>query len=306
MTFTISPGEIGEDIAVSLEEAGVVKTSQAFYDLLLVQDPQVEFQPGFYALKYEMSSQAALDALQDPANRIELSLTVPEGMAAQDIFQRASEVSGIAIADFEAVAQNYVELGVPADFPSIEGFLFPATYSLNPGETAETLLQRMVDRMWQAMAEHQVPEADVFDVITLASVIQREAGSNPDDFYKISRVFQNRLEIGMKLESDATVHYSTGQSDSVSLDADDKADAGNLYNTYANEGLPFGPIGNPGDLAIDAAMNPADGDWLYFVTVNPETGETVFSVTYEEHNAGVRRLDEWCASHTAQGGTRCD
>lgn len=306
VTVTISPGDIGEDIALTLEEAGVVKTATAFYELLLAQDPAVEFLPGFYALKLEMSSQAALDALQDPTNRVDLSLTVPEGMAAVDIYARASELTDIPVSDFEKVAADYTALGVPADFPSIEGFLFPATYSLEPGETAESLLQRMVDRMWQAMAEHEVPDADVFDVITLASIIQREAGSNTDDFYKISRVFLNRLEIGMKLQSDATVAYETGRTDTVWTNEEERQDKNNLYSTYAHPGLPVGPIGNPGDLAIDAALNPAEGEWLYFVTINLETGETVFSNTEAEHEAAKQLLFDWCETHAAEGGTRCD
>lgn len=304
--IAIVPGEIGEDIAATLESEGVVKTAEAFYELLLAQDPAVEFLPGFYNMRLKMSSEAALQALQDPANRVDLSLTVPEGMAAADIYVRASELTGIPVEDFERVAADYTALGVPADFPSIEGFLFPATYSLEPGETAESLLQRMVDRMWQAMDEHAVPEADVFEVITLASIIQREAGSNPDDFYKISRVFTNRLEIGMRLQSDATVAYGTGRTDTVWTNEEERLDKNNPYSTYANDGLPIGPIGNPGDLAIDAAVNPAVGDWLFFVPINLETGETVFSNTEAEHEAAKQLLFEWCETHAAEGGTRCD
>ena len=130
----------------------------------------------------------------------------------------------------------------------------------------------------------------------LASIVQREAGSNLEDFPKVARVFQNRLDQGMNLESDATVAYGTGNTHTVWTTDAERADASNLYNTYANPGLPVGPIGNPGDVAINAAIHPADGPWLFFVPVNLATGETVFSTTVDEHEAAVAQLQEWCAA----------
>lgn len=304
--ITITEGEIGGDIAETLAEADVVKTSEAFYELLLAQDPAVEFLPGTYTLKLQMSSQAALDALQDPANRMELTVTIPEGMAAMDALERVAGVTGIPMEDFEAAVADPTVYGVPGEFPSIEGFLFPATYTFEPGDTAETVVQKLVDRMFQALQEHGVTAGDEWRVLTLASIVQREAGSNLDDFPKIARVFLNRLDIGMNLQSDATVAYGTGNTHTVWTTPEERADTGNRYNTYANPGLPVGPIGLPGDVAIDAAIHPADGDWLYFMPVNLETGETVFSRTGEEHEQAVQQLGEWCETHRDQGGKRCD
>jgi len=104
----------------------------------------------------------------------------------------------------------------------------------------------------------------------------------------------NRLDNGWHLESDATVSYGTGRTHTVWTTPAERADTSNPYNTYANPGLPIGPIGAAGDLAIDAALHPADGPWFYFVPVNLDTGETVFSTTLAEHNAAVRQLQEWC------------
>ncbi len=303
---TIRSGDIGEDVAKTLADAGVVKTAQAFYDLLLTQSPAVEFQVGSYRLKREMSAQAALDALRDPANEVEMTVVVPEGMAAMDALQRAADVTGIPMSDFEAAVADPTKYGVPAQFPSIEGFLFPATYTFEPEDTAETIVQTMVDRMWQALDAHGVAADDAWRVLTLASIVQREAGSNLDDFPKIARVFQNRLDDGMNLQSDATVAYGTGNTHTVWTTSAERADASNKYNTYANPGLPIGPIGLPGDVAIDAALHPADGSWLYFMPINLSTGETVFSNTIEEHEAAVDQLAEWCTAHRAEGGTRCD
>jgi UPF0755 protein len=139
----------------------------------------------------------------------------------------------------------------------------------------------------------------------MAALIQREAGPNTDDFYKISRVFQNRIDNGWNLESDATVHYGTGDFGTVWTTDAERADASNPYNTYANPGLPIGPIGAPGELAIDAALYPADGPWFFFVTVNLATGETVFSESVDEHEAAVEILRAWCDA-SEENASYCD
>jgi len=303
---TIRSGDIGEDIANSLEEAGVVKTSDAFYELLLQQDPPVEFQIGSYRLKLEMSSEAALDALLDPANKVELTVVVPEGSSARSALQTASDVTGIPMEDFESALADPAAYGVPEEFPSMEGFLFPATYTFEPSDTAGTIVQRMVDRMWQALDEHGVMPEDALRVLTLAALVQKEAG-NTEDMPKISRVFLNRIDQGMNLQSDATVSYGTGNPNNTVWTTDEeRADASNPYNTYANPGLPIGPIGLPGDAAIDAALHPADGDWLYFTAVNLETGETAFASDQAGHEENVARLHEWCSAHESEGGKYCD
>lgn len=303
---TITEGEIGSDVASALAEADVVKTSEAFYELLLAQDPAVDFQVGTYQLKLQMSSQAALDALQNDANRMELTVTIPEGTAALKALELTAGVVGIPFDEFKAAAADPTAFGVPADFPSIEGFLFPATYTFEPEDTAASIIQTMVDRMWQALDEHGVAHEDAWKVLTLAAMVQREAGSNLDDFPKVSRVFLNRLDIDMKLESDATVSYGTGRTDTVWTTPEERADASNLYNTYANYGLPVGPITLPGDTAIEAAVHPADGPWLYFMPVDLTSGKTEFATTFEEHEVNVQKLNDWCTAHREEGGTYCD
>lgn len=304
--LTISDGQIGSDVAAALANADVVKTSDAFYSLLLEQEEEVHFQVGTYRLKQQMSAKAALAALTDDANRMELTVTIPEGTAALDALELTAGVMDIPFAEFEAAAANPAAFGVPAQFPSIEGFLFPATYTFEPGDTAETIIQKMVDRMWQALAEHGVAEADAWSVLTLAAMVQREAGSRLEDFPKVARVFLNRVDIDMLLQSDATVSYGTGNTHTVWTTPEERADKSNLYNTYANQGLPAGPIGLPGDVAIEAATNPADGPWLYFMPVDLSSGETEFAETLEEHEKNVERLSDWCTTHKAEGGKYCD
>jgi UPF0755 protein len=295
VSFRIEDGDVGSTVGDKLAAAGVVKSSQTFYKLLLAQNPAPVFQVGTYTLASGMSAQAALAALEDPANRVDYKVTIPEGNSASDIYAALAKSTGLPVSEFEAAGQDYVALGVPAEAPSIEGFLFPATYDFQPGQSATEMLQTMVTRMFQSLDAAGVATADRFHVVTLAALIQKEAGS-AEDMLKVSRVFTNRLDIGMNLESDATVAYGAGHSRVATTNAE-RQDASNKYNTYANPGLPVGPIGNPGDAAINAALHPADGPWIFFVTINLETGETVFSETIQEHDAAVVLLQRWWADH---------
>lgn len=283
----IADGEFGDAIGVKLQEAGVVKSSDTFYSLLLKEDPQPVFQTGTFKLAAKMSSKSALAALLDPANKVDYTVTIPEGTTASGIYQSLADVTGMPFDDFKAAGADFVSLGVPAEAPSIEGFLFPATYEFQPGQTAAEMLKTMVDRTYQALDTAGVPVDQRLHILTLAGLIQSESGSK-EDMYKVSRVFQNRVADGMNLQSDATVRYGAGGGEVDTTEAE-REDASNPYNTYANPGLPVGPISNPGDDAIDAALHPADGDWLYFVTVNLDTGETVFSATQEEHDEAVKQ-----------------
>jgi len=303
VVVVIQSGDIGSDVAHTLEDSGVVMTFEAFYKLLLATP--VEFQPGNYSLKSKMSAQSALEALQDPANKITQRVTIPEGTTLPSALELLAAATELPVADFKKAAKNYTALGVPKAAPSLEGYLFPATYPLEPGMSAKQVLQVLVDEMFNRLDDAGVAKEDRHEVLTMAALIQREAGSNTDDFYKVSRVFKNRLDTkGWKLQSDASVAYGTGNLHTVWTTAAERADASNKYNTYANAGLPIGPIGLPGEVAIDAAINPAKGDWFFFVPINLRTGETVFSTTAAEHDAAVAKLQQWCA--VSANATYCD
>ena len=293
---TIKAGDIGEDVARTLHDKGVTLTFNAFYKLLLAQKDQPEFQPGNFRLQQHMSAAAALAALLNPDNKVTDKLLITEGSTLSGTLQTIADTTGIALADLQAASKDLAALGVPATEPSLEGYLFPATYQLDSGLTAHDVLKLLVDTMYEHLDAAGVPVDQRHNVLTLASIIQRESGPNTDDFYKISRVFTNRIEQGINLESDATVAYGTGNLHTVYTTDAERADASNKYNTYANPGLPIGPIGLPGDLAIDAALHPADGPWLFFVPINLQTGETVFSETVDEHDAAVQKLHDWCAA----------
>ena len=293
--FAVTSGENGSDIATNLNDAGVTKSYQAAYSLMLA-DPTLTFQPGTYTLQQEMSASSALSALQDSANRVTDRVVIPEGTAAVDVYAILADATAIPLDQVQAAAADLASFGVPAEATSLEGWLFPATYELDPGLDAHGYLQQMVDTMKQRLTTAGVQPADYQRVIVFASLIQREAGLAAD-YPKVARVFQNRLDQGMLLQSDATVAYGTGQTHRVTTTDEERGDESNPYNTYQHLGLPVGPISNPGDLAINAAIAPADGTWLYFVTTNLDTGETTFSTTLAEHEAAVKVWQAWMREH---------
>ena len=289
VTVQIVAGDIGSDIADTLHEAGVTLTAEAFYDLLVIEEPT--FQPGSYTLQKEMSARAALDALQDPANHVTASALIIEGTTLPTALERLADGTGIPLADLQAASTDLASFGLPPEAPSLEGYLFPATYTFEPGQTAHDVLQRLVTETFTRLDAAGVAVADRHRVLTMAGLIQKEGGPEAD-FPQVSRVFQNRLDQGMLLQSDATVSYGTGNK-SIFTEDEERADASNPYNTYANPGLPVGPISAPGDAAIAAALNPLPGPWLYFVLINGETGETQFSTTNAEHDAAVKVWQQW-------------
>jgi len=293
VSIVIADGDIGEDIANTLHDAGVTMTTKAFYDLLVAEEPT--FMPGTYTLQKEMSARAALTALQDPANHVVASALIIEGTTLPTALQNLADGTGVPLADFEAAAADLASFGLPPEAPSLEGYLFPATYQFEPGQSARDILQRLVNETFTRLDAAGVAPADRHRVLTMAGLIQKEGGPVAD-FPQVARVFQNRLDQGMNLQSDATVSYGAGSKSIFTTDAE-RADKSNPYNTYANPGLPVGPISAPGDAAVQAALHPVDGPWLYFVLVNGETGETTFSTTNAEHNAAVKVWQQWLRDH---------
>lgn len=296
----IQGGEDGSDVADTLVKKDVVKSFDAFYQLLLSQRPAPVFHPGSYRLKTHMSAQSALDALLDPDSRVDATVVIPEGTAEADVLELVGESTGIPLDTLKKAAADPKAYGLPAEAKTLEGFLFPATYTFQPGTTAEQAVTMMVDRQFQALDEAGVAPKDRWRTIVLASLVQKEAGLK-DDYYKVARVFLNRLNPDLwssrLLQSDATVAYGTGNTHLVTTTDEERENEANPYNTYLHPGLPPGPISNPGDLAIDAALHPAAGPWLYFVTWNLDTGETIFSTTAEQHQAAVDKWLKWMDEH---------
>ena len=297
VTLVISSGESGVAVAADLAKLGVVKNADVVYRLIAGEG--TVFYPGSFRLKLGMSSQQALDAIKDPANLKVNRVTIKEGLRIGIVLKQLAAATGISRAKFEAAAADLAGIGVPTSAPNADGYLFPATYAFDPSYSAKQILATMVARTYQELDRYGVAVADRHKVLTLASIIQKQARKTPD-FYKVSRVFTNRLNIGMPLQSDATVSYGSGGTTVTTTDAE-RANP-NGYNTYVHPGLPIGPIGGPGSLAIDAALHPAAGSWLYFCAINLKTGETVFSTTIAEHDAAVAKFRAWIQANPGWNG----
>ncbi|MGW9269400.1 endolytic transglycosylase MltG [Microbacterium sp. NPDC055599] len=295
---TIKSGDTGQPVSAALHEAGVTKTADVFYDYLIDEGIAVTFYPGVYRLQKKMTAEAALAALQDKENKLENTVSVSEGGTIKSSLPAMAETLGLPLADFEAAVADPSVYGVQAQ--SLEGWLFPAVYTFDPGVTATQAIQQMVDRTREALDAAGVPADDAQRVLTIASIIQREGRT--DDFAKVSRVIENRLAIDMKLQMDSTAQYGYGSlHEGVVSSSAEALEDPNPWNTYVNTGLPVTPIASPSEAAIKAAMQPADGPWLYFVTVNLSTGETQFSETLAEHEQGVEKWREWCRANPDGG-----
>jgi UPF0755 protein len=295
VSLTIEPGDDGEAIARDLVAVGVVKNFNFTYKLMISRNQT--FIPGTFRMLKSMKAADALDRLQDTSYLSLDRVTIREGLRIGQVFRALSEGTGVSIAELEAVTLK--DLGLPTTLPSVEGYLFPATYDFAPGTSAKVILKMMVERMNEELQYYSVASKDRHKVLTLASIIQKEAAI-AEDFFKVSRVFTNRLDIGMHLQSDATVSYGSGGTTVTTTDAE-RSDP-NGYNTYRYPGLPIGPISAPGSQAIDAALNPTDGSWLYFCAVNLKTGETVFSTTYAEHQVAVAQWQAWMRANPGWNG----
>ncbi|WP_427383120.1 endolytic transglycosylase MltG [Janibacter sp. G56] len=297
----VNEGDSGSAIGSALQEAGVVKTTSAFVSAAGA-DPKkaAAIQPGAYTLKREMKATDALALLASGENRQVPRVTIREGLWATEIYDLLSKETGVPVKDYEKAATSS-ELELPASAEGeVEGYLFPKSYEFPVKSTAVEQLNIMIR---QTLAEFEtlgVAEADQRRVLTVASIVEGESGQA--DRAKVASVIENRLKdtsggTGGRLEMDSTIHYLTKQRGAAGTSDEDRATQ-SPYNTYLNAGLPPGPINNPGAAAIEAAVNPEPGNWLYFVTVNPETGETKFAESYEEHLRNEAEFNEWCQANS--------
>ena len=281
----VGRGDTLTEIGQKLEDADVVLTAGAFIDAAEVDDRAASIGPGKYTLRKSMSASAALDLMLDPQSRADSRLVLPEGLRLEQTVAAAAEASSLPKSAFQEVLQDPAQLELPTwakDRP--EGFMFPASYDLTGDETAKSLLRSLVKRFNQASAdiglESRAKEVGLtpYEVMVVASLIQAEGA--PQDFAKVARVIYNRLDADMPLQLDSTVAYALGITD-LTLSADQLKTA-SPYNTYVRRGLPPRPINSPGEAAIEAALDPAKGKWLYFVLTDPRSKDTKFATSYEK------------------------
>jgi UPF0755 protein len=284
----VHPGQSLSGIGQTLVAAGVVKSVTAFSDAAS-QDPLARsIQPGTYQLRQQMSALSALDLMESPNALVGGKITIPEGLRLSKAEQLISAgQTTIKVADLEA-AIGRGNIGLPAYANGkAEGFLYPATYNVDSSMTASALLIQLTARFRQVAAAINLEQGAAklhltpYQVVTIASLIEAEV-KRPQDFPLVAEVIINRLRIGKRLELDSTVNYALGTTKPFLSQSDLQAQS--AYNTYVHPGLPPTPIDSPGQAALTAALNPAQGNFLYFVTIDQTTGETTFTASQKEAN----------------------
>ncbi|HVQ90901.1 MAG TPA: endolytic transglycosylase MltG [Mycobacteriales bacterium] len=284
VTVQVRSGDTAADIATTLTKLGVVKSEKAFRNAAKKDPRSPSIQPGFYKLHKQMSGQSAVTLLLDPAARLQSKFTVPEGLPTAEALKIISSKAGVPLAQLQAAAKNTAALGLP-DYAHgrLEGFLFPATYELDPGTSAVKVLQTMVATYKQRVDDTGLSAAagalgiNPYQLLTVASLVEEEAITV--DFTKVARVVYNRVQRGQRLELDSTINYALHRN-RVKVSLQD-TQISSPYNTYRRTGLPPTPICNPGVVAIQAALHPAAGNWLYFVKIN-KSGQSYFTPDYQD------------------------
>jgi len=273
----IEPGDSGSEIAQKLRIAGVIKAEKVFYKIAINDKRSKSITPGIHEIDLKISAISALEQLLDPKRNRGLFGFV-EGLRKNEILDllvKSNLVSG-KYSGTTKIDQLYKTT-------NIEGFLFPAQYSIYPGSTFDQAVDQMIDRFYIAAKNTGIDKGfknySPYELLIIASMVQSEGDLT--DFPKIARVIYNRLEIGMPLQINATIDYATNTRGKIRLPYK-RLDTNSKYNTYKYRGLPPGPISNPGEKALEATVNPASGDWLYYVTVKPN--DTRFTKSFDQFN----------------------
>lgn len=286
VTVEIPAGATLPEVAEILEDHGVVGNARLFHLYVRARRADRELKAGTYQLETGSSMRSALRRITR-GEVVTVTLAIPEGFAIWQMAPRIAAVTGMlesAVKDSLLTESLAEEAGVPG--PTLEGYLFPDTYLFAEGVPLENVVDAMAERyrqLWtpERRARLEASGLSEREVVTLASIIQAEA-RQVEEMPRISGVYHNRLRDGWLLQADPTVIYALGGYRARLLYAAIDSVEDNPYNTYAHTGLPPGPIGSPGELAIDAAMSPEEHDFMYFVA-RPD-GSHVFTRSLSEHN----------------------
>ncbi|ACZ30715.1 aminodeoxychorismate lyase [Xylanimonas cellulosilytica DSM 15894] len=294
----IPQGATGTVMGEVLVDAGVVASLGAFRDAFAQNPAAKGIQPGTYALLTEMKASDAVAALVKN-EKIETKVTIPEGFTAAQALERITSVAGISKEDLDAAIADPESIGLPAEADGVvEGWLFPATYVVTPKDTAVTVLSQMIAKTLAELDAQGIAPENRLDILKKASIVEREAP--PGFLGEVSRVIANRLDRGEPLGMDAVDAYGLGKP-AAQITSDEFRDASLPYASRQHKGLPPTPIGNPGAAAIEAAANPPEGPWLWYVTVNLDSGETKFTDKYDEFQTYKKEFKAWEAAQAEDG-----
>jgi uncharacterized YceG family protein len=308
VTVTIPRGASVGEIADLLEQREVIASAFFFRARVSLAGKADQFKAGAIPMRRDMSYGAAIDTLADPPRPDVVTITIPEGLSRAEI----ADVVGDSLSGDYVAASRRSRVLSPATYGgakarSLEGFLFPATYELKPGRPVKELVDRQLVAFKSQLAKVDMRFAKsknltVYDVLTIASMIEREA-QVARERKLVASVIYNRLSQGIPLGIDATIRFATGNW-SEPLTQSELA-TGSPYNTRTNQGLPPGPIGNPGLASIEAAAHPAKTDYLYYVVKPGACGEHSFSSTDAEFQQDVELYNSERARRGGKSPTDC-
>ncbi len=292
----IQPGMGLGDIATALARAGYLRSPVAFQIYALLHGQAHRLQSGYYQLSPDMSAPQIIDLLSEGRQAV-ATLTVPEGLTLSEVAVLSQKVLFADTEQFRAAStaqavEESLQIRLPSTITSAEGYLFPETYQFQVGIEPQRIVAQMIEEfrtrfvapLWQATPPAQC-WGSLHEVVTLASLIEEEAQVDKERPL-IAGVLLNRLRAGMKLQCDATVQYALPERKGRLTHEDLKIQS--PYNTYLHQGLPPGPICNPGLASLQAALKPATTGYMYYVARGD--GTHIFSQTYGEHQAAIRRI----------------
>ncbi len=288
VTFIINEGEGINEIGNKLKTKGLVKNSFFFALSSYFTGAWTKFQAGEYDLSPDMNHFLIIKTFLNGPKPQEKTITILEGWTNNDIALYLENQNVVKKEDFlkalqEIDTSSYDFLKDKPQTAGLEGYLFPDTYRIYAKSSPKTIISKMLQNFQNKFNEEKIKAVNeqkrtIFEVVTLASLIEKEA-KDKEDRRIVSGIFQKRLEMGMSLESCATINYLLEKPKEKLTNEDLKIDS--PYNTYLYPGLPPGPINNPGLESIEAAIWPIKTDYLYFLA-GPE-GKNVYAKTFEEH-----------------------
>jgi len=307
--FEVRAGDTTSDIAGRLADQGLIRSAIIFQGWARLRGMDTRLEAGRYTLRTDMTMDQILEALTSAPRVPQVTFTIREGLRLEEVGEELERQGVVPAAEFLAALEQPYGYDFLSDRPegvSLEGYLFPDTYTIPRAYTATQIVDFMLQNfdlkftpVMREVAQEQ--GQSIYEVVTLASIVEREAVLD-EERPQIASVYLNRLEAGMALEADPTVQYALGYNERQGrwwpelyfdeLGVERLADIETPYNTYRHPGLPPGPICSPGQASLRAVVQPAATDYYYFVSKGDGSGEHAFARTLEEHNANVARYQQ--------------
>lgn len=296
----IPQGSNTEAIGKVLKENGLINNVVYFRVLARIKGLDATFQYGDYTFNTGMNDEEIMEILATEGEKREVvTFTIPEGFSLDQIGDRLAAKGICTKSEFMNAIENgrygykFLEY-IPDRNLRLQGYLFPATYEVYADATAEDVVSTMLEKFDQVFKDEYYDQMEALgmnldEIVTIASIIEKEVRV-PEERSLVSSVIYNRLDIGMNLQMCSTVLYVLDKTRDRLFYQDLEIES--PYNTYKNPGLPVGPIANPGEASIIAALYPDDTNYLYFVLTDPEVGSHEFNTTLDEHNSAKRKYNQ--------------